>query len=98
MVAVALFCGCAQPNTPGVGGGGGVESVDFRSGSDLSSVCGDKICQGTSICTHWTGTCAATDNLTTFVQVVGVNSAAQSCNNYTLTVHYCSEGDRCGCP
>jgi hypothetical protein len=54
--------------------------------------------QGTAICTHWTGTCSLTDDLTTYVQVVGVNGAAQSCNNYTLTIHYCSEGDHCGCP
>jgi hypothetical protein len=54
--------------------------------------------QSTSICTHWTGTCSLTDNLTTYVQVVGANGAASSCNNYTLSVHYCSEGDHCGCP
>jgi hypothetical protein len=72
-------------------------TMNFKS-SNISTCDNTWGSQSTSICTHWTGTCGATDNLTTYVQVVGVNAAALSCNDYSLSVHYCSEGDHCGCP
>ena len=50
------------------------------------------------ICVSWGGTCAATDDLQIWFQMSGVGGAA-SCNDYAVTVQYCSDST-CGgaCP
>ena len=47
---------------------------------------------GAAICVTWCGTCGGTDNRDWYFQVYGVNGA-NSCQNYTLSVTYASEGN-----
>lgn len=56
------------------------------------------VSNGSALCISWGGTCSADDSQHFYFQVQGVGGAS-SCSNYTLSVQYCSEGQKCpGCP
>jgi hypothetical protein len=50
----------------------------------------------TPLCLYWDGACETIDDVTASFQVV--SGGAPSCEEYTLSVQYCAEGDNCGCP
>jgi hypothetical protein len=51
---------------------------------------------GSRACVDWDGSCGGTPGRTVYFQVAG-DGGTNSCESYTLDIHYCSEGDHCGC-
>jgi hypothetical protein len=70
--------------------------TDLRLGYNLIN-CNDtwRSDRGNGFCEQWSGTCGLDDGRDFYFQVFGA-SAANSCNDYTLTITFAAEGT--GCP
>jgi hypothetical protein len=73
------------------------EAMSYRLNYNLNACDNSWQAMGPSLCVNWSGTCGSTDDVTLYFQVAG-NSGANSCQNYQLTVQYCSGGHCAGCP